>query len=305
MNHLQRLAGAGVLAGIAGLTVVGVAAASGNGTQTPAEVTVQATGQDLAELTHPSSPPRAAHDRQLHVALGEALESCANDAGVQYQHPDPPDAFAPITDDSGLIDAVHAQEHGYMPPPDLLAEQERWANPLTTLSTEDQAIVEAAFWGDDPDAGSFDVTNADGQLVGGYTVGNGCIASFYADFYGSWDEFVEMATSETLIEDAWRRASEITITSPEVEAAVQNWSDCMSDAGLGDFGTPTELFEVDWGEERPSPEEITTAVGDVDCKAKTGLTDVLAAVRQATEVRIIAEEGLAPNIEAIQNLLTS
>lgn len=304
MNHLHRLAGAGVLAGVAGLAVFGVAAASDNDTQLPPDDTVQASEQSITELAHPSSPARAEYDRQLHVAFGVALESCANDAGVQYRHPAPRSVFTPIADDSGLIDEVHAQEHGYSPPPDLLAEQEQWTNPITSLSKEDQAILDGVFWGDDPGAGSFEVTNADGQPVGGYTVGNGCVAAFYEDFYGSWDQFVETATSQMLVEDAWRRVSDITMSSPEIEAAIRDWSSCMSNAGLGDFKTPTALFEVDWGEERPSPEEIATAVGDLDCKTKTGLTEVLTTVRQATEAELIAQEKLTPHIEAIDQLFT-
>lgn len=66
--------------------------------------------------------------------------------------------------------------------------------------------------------------------------------------------------------------NEVT-ADPQYQIAVADWAACMRQNGV-DASAPEELASRDWGRQRPTADEITTATTDAECRQTSRLLEV-------------------------------
>ena len=110
-------------------------------------------------------------------------------------------------------------------------------DPINDLSAEERLALELAFNGPDSSRTVEEVRDSDGSVVGGYELGDGCLANFYSSFVGSLEAFGAFMAADLRLQDGLNRARDLLAADSAYVAAQQEWSQCVQRAGYS-FSTP-------------------------------------------------------------------
>lgn len=103
----------------------------------------------------------------------------------------------------------------------------------------------------------------------------GCIGQSIESLFGSRDEYVEVQTSFSLVEDWSNESLSWLYAHPDYQSAVNSWAACMSEAGLGNFDSPYEPASLDFADD---DEEVRTARIDLRCKDESHLVSIASSI---------------------------
>jgi hypothetical protein len=168
----------------------------------------------------------------------------------------------------GITDPVLAAAHGYAPGPEPAREARRREVP--------------------PDAVALDVLvgrgarSVDGQAV----PEGGCQGEAQRRLAGTTPPPEDPQLPQRLGMESWQRSAQ----DSRVRAAVAAWSDCMRERGL-DYADPLGPPADPRFRGGPSPEEISAAAADLDCKARSALVPVWSMVETAYQERAIEQHA--------------
>lgn len=268
------------------------------------------SGPDLSDTTvnarRPTSPlafvleDRSDFQKTLETAWNGFAVACAADVGVDYRPAsiaDVPSAGDGMDGLLGITEMDRARRTGYIvdtsgtDPGDI-------GDPINELSSDERAALETAFNGPQSSRTSTEVRDNEGNLVGGYELGSGCLADFYASFFGSLDAFGSFMASDLRLQDALNRSRDLLTADPAYRAAQDNWSACMQRAGYR-YSTPFDPLSQSWAAPRPSDDEVRAATSDVRCKDETSLVEIATRSRELIEQRLLEELDLSNDAQLV------
>lgn len=111
---------------------------------------------------------------------------------------------------------------------------------------------------------------------------NGCLGEADLAIYGSPENYAAYQNLSAWAQITLQSAIETASTTGDGQAAVIEWSQCMTESGYN-FDHLTQPFEADWGEPRPGDTEIRAALADIACKDKTRVIGRIKAVQLSLE----------------------
>ena len=111
---------------------------------------------------------------------------------------------------------------------------------------------------------------------------NGCLGEADRAIYGSPENYAAYQNLSAWAQITLQSAIERASTSGDAQAAVIEWSQCMTESGYN-FDHLTQPFEADWGEPRPGDTEIRAALADIACKERTRVLGRIKAVQRGLE----------------------
>lgn len=245
---------------------------------------------------------RADFQYSLDQALNNAVSVCAASIGISYT---PPPAVrqvsvSPALGLLGLRDARQAAETGYLPI-DLASSE---ADPILALPSEQRTALDRALFGEESTLRDISVENSDGQSLGGIRVGNGCLRSFYLEYFGGEVNFRDWLAADLILQDALQRSIAAAHGSEEHQNLVDEWSACMSDGGVL-ASDPFQLRTRDWPDPRPGVEELSTAGLDVACKDSLDFVNRATNALRGVQRDLVAAEGLDGLIASLSDLYSS
>lgn len=90
-----------------------------------------------------------------------------------------------------------------------------------------------------------------------------------------------------------RLSMDRSLTTPEVQAAMEKWSACMQEGGYSyrDVYGPMGAFDGSSGA-AAGPDELATAKADLACKSRTGLVEIWFATESGIQQKLIDENQL-------------
>lgn len=160
-----------------------------------------------------------------------AIAECMTAAGFEYVQIDPVtfrDAMDSLTAVPGLSDEEFVEQYGYglttLPPTQDFSAGEENTRIYDALSPADQVAYERTLWGDNT-AATFVVMleNEDFEPAGGCT-----------------ETAIEEAFTEEQLSPSFSNPfDELVAEDPRMIAALEDWSDCMADAGY-DYESPED-----------------------------------------------------------------
>jgi hypothetical protein len=201
------------------------------------------------------------------VLVGECLRRFGRDLP-----PDPHDGGTSVEFGNsrryGITDPALAAEHGYAPGPEPAREAPRRATA--------------------PDAVALDLLvgrgarSVDGQAV----PRGGCQGEAERRLAGTTAPPVDPQLPQRLAVESWQRSAQ----DSRVRAAVVAWSGCMRERGL-DYDDPLGPPADPRFRGGPSPEEISTAAADLECKSRSGLVPIWSTVETALQELAIEQHA--------------
>lgn len=247
---------------------------------------------------------RRSFERTLESAWSTALSDCAAKVGLDYA-PEPVPEVGPRTGGVegffGLTSAERAAQFGYIADPTGLDPGDVGDPVNTQLSDVELQALDLAINGPPDAMQTIDVVDANGSVVGGITVGSGCLRDFYGSFFGSFDAFTQFTAADMRVQDARLVAMERLNSEPEYLGLLSEWAQCMLAFGYS-MRTPFDGFTHEWDSPRPSESELKTAIADVECKEQTDFLPRARSLRASIDADVSAQFGLLEEIQLLRRL---
>lgn len=247
---------------------------------------------------------------RMNAALSQANQACAESIGITSYRVTPLLAQPSRVGWGrfGIDDVEVAARSGYMPDyGGAVVDTGDDDRPEAGMSADEREAFFAALFGEGERI-EFEVTDLDGNPIGGGILGDGCLSRFYEKFFGSTDRYVRFTQLSMSLDWYAGEAYASRYSDPAFVDVVAEWAECMAAAGIevvpGPYGPeylqngdrPVDGPDVDrgepsgWPEPRPSPLEIQTAVADVECREAVDF------VARATAIDNAQQQAVADRI---------
>ncbi|TCO62841.1 hypothetical protein [Actinocrispum wychmicini] len=200
----------------------------------------------------------------LDRAVELLTQTCMRGKGFDYKVVDPASGAQKtlVKGDYGITDKAQAAVNGYRDPHVVSVDSSGKVHTPPGVTAETGPA-------ESPDY----MIALEGSATGPLSDGQGRIkragcrneALFTIHDYDNTRARADLDLPGRLADEANQRAAR----HPEVTAAVNAWSSCMKGKGYR-YSTPQEPMNTKWPD-KPSAEEIATALADISCKEQTGL----------------------------------
>lgn len=264
---IKRLSAAAIL--VAGGAATLIAAALPNTPLAPAPEPISGIVRD-AEAYMASDPTAEAGVRQL-------ISECMANAGFDYTPPAETESSAGLSEWIGFerLDAAAAKLQGY----GGVGES------IEPAPGSDQAAMfsDPAF-----DAALYGPADEFAETEGYETRSGGCRGEAVSAIYGDIERYTRATVAST---NAFPASRDAASRDSEIQAANQDWQDCMAQTPYSSLQTPGEARTA--GEAAGGQEEIKIAVTDALCREETCLQARIDAVLDkylTTEMQQMATE---------------
>lgn len=274
--------------------------------------------ESTAAIRLPLDAYELTYDERAAVALTEArlVRACAARFGVNFDIPADQvlaNAIGAGTYDTnksrhahryGHNDIAVVREHGYLVPPGLPGQPSgEWIDPITN-----DPYIWVVMNGLEPGPQPPELGGASGRLEGSYPTGlerpsdidgdplpqGGCAGEAASVLSGDGEVYDDIYV-ENLNDEPYFLALE----DSRVAAVTEAWSACMAEKGY-DYDAPEDAsIDPAWfavgpdgtidESQRPKPEEIVTAVADVECQQSVNYLGVHVTVESAYQEQLIEE----------------
>jgi hypothetical protein len=246
---------------------------------------------------------RTDFQRTLETAWAVAAGDCASAIGIDYRPTAPPEAARSVGGTDGLLgltSSARAARFGYIVDPSG-TDPGDVGDPAAILSDDERIAFDRAVFGPPESRVEHEILDHSGNLLGSFTLGDGCMLDFYTSFFGSFERYQDYLSADMRVQNALNIARTRLASDPEFVSTRTAWSECMRNAGYA-YDDPFDPFSRTWEEPRPSPVEVDIATKDVACKLETNFLPIARQRRSDIETTVAAQEGVATEIQLLNDL---